>query len=258
MDLPRVNSIASVGIIFRRTNPLQIFLERKDEGYPVKAVCGLLSLIGGNWIGDDARGDKNTLDTFLREAREELSLDTSTPDMLELSLLGFDVSNMPGTKRRITRDRAPTIEEKQQLQEIISEIDNSTVPYRDFLLTIPKSVYDRVDPENTQPTTSAICSYWCSPLPEHAWKALATLQAAFGNISSESFSLVTSLENIVKREDHIAFGHDRVIKKFFEDLGFANSVRNLSLVEGITVEEIGLPLASYGRYLEKYSVAKHP
>ena len=68
-----VNNTASVVIIFRQKNPAEVFLEIKDDKYPMRVFQRCLNIIGGNWIGEQALNDFGPLGTLYRELQEEIT-----------------------------------------------------------------------------------------------------------------------------------------------------------------------------------------
>jgi len=250
-----VNNIGSVGIIYRSSDPSQLFIEIKDDGLPIKAFRRGLCPIGGNWIGEASKKDQNTLETFRRELNEEITPQSTVAFTLESSLLGL----MPdGHFYRTPRaNNTPSEEEIETLNNLKKFIMGMREPFGDYIIDMPKEVFDRADPENKREGSSALVSYWLIALPENYWKQLIDLQNAFVNLSNESISTITSLEEIVDAEVKFAYGHDRPFQEFFLAQGF-QLARRLSLIDGITYRKVGMPLASYSDYLELYDVKRKP
>lgn len=255
MKKQRINNIASVGIIVRKANPSQIFIEVKDDGYPMKAFRRTLCPIGGNWIGEASRHDISPLYTFYRELKEELSLEKRTASTLELKLLGLtpedNFYNTPRTEQIVTAD------ERQILEDLKQIIIENCVPFGDYINAIPKKVLDQADPKNERDGFTALVSYWIIVLDEKYWRDLAILQDKFGNLSNESITIITTLEEIVETGVKTAFGHDRPLQQFFLCYGLEQA-KSFPLVDGISSQEVGKPMASYQDYLIKYEVAKKP
>jgi hypothetical protein len=250
----QVTSIASVGIIFRASNPAQIFLEVKDDGHPIMLVRRQLCFIGGNWIGEGAKGDGNTLGTFKRELKEEICFERPMRDSVELNLLGQGgVEKFVPTP--ITTEATPA--DKINLKRLKGIIGGSAVPFGDFVNTVEKAAFDAADPGNKLEGISALVSYWTVALSEDDWKGLLGLQMKFGNLSAESLTIITSLEEIIGTGTKTAFGHDRVLREFFLCRGL-NMAKNLPLVPNIRSEKVGVPLPAYEDYLARYEVVKKP
>lgn len=255
MEKAIVNNIAGVGIIYRASDPSQIFIEIKDDGLPIKAFRRGLCPIGGNWIGEVAKKDKGTWDTFRREFNEEINFESAVASTLELRLLGFmPEDNFYQTPRN---DYTPSSEEIEILNNLKKFITGVREPFGDYVIDMPKEVFDRVDPENKREGFSALASYWLIALPENYWEQLLVLQSAFANLSNESLSVITSLKEIVDAGVKFAYGHDRPLQEFFLTQGF-QLARKLSLIAGITYRKVGMPLASYADYLELYNVRRKP
>lgn len=249
-----VNNISSVTIIARAAKRNQIFIEVKDDGYPLRVFRRCLCPIGGNWIGQAARQDRNPLDTVRREINEELSLDKRTASMLELSLLGMKPEK--NFYQTPSFDQPAEEAEIKVLNELKRVITESCAPFGDYLQIIPKEVLDRADPENKRDGFAGICSYWVVVLNEYDWEQLTALQKKFGNLSNESVTLFTSLEEIIETGVKTAFGHDRPLQQFFLCHGFS-AARQFPLIEGISSQPIPT-MASYTDYLEKYEILRKP
>lgn len=251
----KVNNIASVGIIYRKTNPSEIFIEKKDAGYPIKLFRNCLCPIGGNWIGKEAKQDKNPLETFRREIAEELNPINPTASNFELRLLGIESKSK---ERRIHRHRnAITPHDKKILTKIKNAIEKSARPFGDFILSTPKKYLDQADSKNKLIDLTCLVSYWLVPLDEKSWNNLSFLQKKYANLSSESHSQITSLENIVKTKQFIGFGHDQVFKKFFLDQKI-NLARKMKIIKGPRAQKIGSPKSSYLKYLANFEISKKP
>jgi hypothetical protein len=253
----RINNIASVGVIYRKTNPRQIFIDVKDGGYPIEAFRWMFCPIGGNWIGRDALKDEDTYDTLCRELSEELSLDREEVSTEEAKLLGLNPqettyvvpkNNVPPTKQ----DRAELAHLKRVFAETAADL-----PFGDFLVTVPKSVLDQQFPGNTRPGYTSILSYWRIPIEEKEWTLLETLHKKYGNISIESMAVIVSLDEIIATQRHTCCGHDRIMQRFFESVGCIDAT-HYPLLDDICCTELHLPLGSYDQYLERYDIVRHP
>lgn len=250
-----ISNISAVAIIYSEGDPSKIFIEIKDDGHPIPAMRRKLCFIGGNWIGEAAKNDRNTIDTTSREIREELSLDkppASTKDLFDLGIVDeistYKIETSP-TKIEDT--------DRENLDLIKAMLQRKLRPFGDFVNTIPKSVLDAFDPKNTRDGFSGLCSYFTVAVDEAYWERLVDLQRKFGNLSNESITLITSLDQIIESGTGIAFGHDRVLQRFFDLMGCKNSTK-LPLVSGITSEAVGNPLPSYQHYVDRYEILKKP
>lgn len=253
MKKERVSNLASVGIIFRTANPSEIFIEIKDDGYPLKVFRRCLCPIGGNWIGEAGKRDRKPLDTFRREFDEEISLQRAIASTLELKLLGFEPEgNFYQTPKK---DYIPTSDETKIFAELKQVIAESCTPFGDFKCQIPKEVILREEPESKREGFTAIVSYWLVAVSEDRWKQLTNLQRAFGNLSNESITIITSLREIIETGTKTAFGHDRALQKFFLSFGLKDAYR-LPFIEGIQAKEVGKTLASYEEYMSKYDIQR--
>ena len=255
MEKIKITNIAAVGIIYRAFRPDQIFLEMKDGGHPIKLVRHQLCFIGGNWIGEAAKQDGNTLATFRRELNEELSFERQIRNSAELTQMGMaEAATFAPTP---SSGVLVTYEDHWNLKYLKNTICRSAVAFGDYMNTVPKSALDAADPGNTRDGFTSLASYWTIGLNEDDWHALRALQKKFGNLSSESITMVTSLDEIVRTGTNTAFAHDRVLRRFFlaNDLVDANF---LPLVPGLKSVPAGMPLPSYTAYLERYDVERTP
>jgi len=251
----KVNGIAAVGIIYAASNPTKIFIEVKDDGHPIKLVRRQLCPIGGNWIGERAKPDANPLVTFRRELDEELSFDRPIRDAGELVLLGQADSEVfaPTPDPSICPDQ----DDINKLVHIKSVIESLAVPFGDFINTVPKAVLDEADPDNKRDGFASLVSYFAIGLGEQDWAMLVALQKKFGNLSNESITLITTLDEIIRTDTKTAFGHDRVMQRFF--LGYGQELaKDLPMVLGLESEYVGVSMETYAEYLARYDVLKHP
>ncbi|MDO8663275.1 MAG: hypothetical protein Q7K28_00325 [Candidatus Wildermuthbacteria bacterium] len=250
-----VDHVAAVAIIINAGSPSQIFAEIKDDGLPIKAFRRTICPIGGNWIGQAARNDYGPRGTLCRELTEELSLEKTTASTLELRLLGdIPEGNFYQTP---SLDVKPTEAATQGLEELKRAIAQGCMPFGDFIITIPRAVFDRADPQNKRDGMKYIVSYWAIALDETRWKNLVLLQEMFGNLSNESITVITSLEEIVSAKMRCAYGHDGPLRQFFLAMGLPLA-DNLPMIDGISGEFIGPSLASYAEYLKRYEVLRKP
>ncbi len=251
----RITNISAVGIIYPEYDPSQIFIEMKDDGHPIKLVRHQLCPIGGNWIGDAAKNDRNPLATFRRELHEELSFDHPMRNSVELAQMGMAkaASFAPTPSNEVT----PTVVDIFLLNQLKETIRDSARPFGDYLNTVPREALDAADPANKRDGFTSLASYWTVGLNELAWDRLCKLQKKFGNLSNESITMVTSLDEILRTNTKTAFGHDRVLRQFWLNMEFHQAAQ-LPLVPGLESVPQGRPLNSYDEYLQLYDVAKMP
>jgi len=248
------NNVSAVGIIYREANPREILIEAKTGDHPWELVRGQLCVIGGNWIGENARGDKGPLDTFLREVREELSLDRPRGSSLELQKL----HEMPLEDFRATPiKRTPAESDRALLEGLREGILAQAEPFLMALNSVDESAFVRADPQHTKGGTRGISCYYMMALNEDDWGILAKLQFDYGNLSNESVTLITSLDEILETGHHAAFAHDYVLRAFFMSRGFAEA-ENFPLVEGGRSIPLGMPCKTYEELTELFDIAKTP
>lgn len=255
MEKITVNNIASVGIIFRESDPKNIFIDIKDGGYPIKAFRWMHCPIGGNWIGQNALGDASPLATFRRELTEELSLDKQRIFTGETKQLGIDSEQQSYTVPK--NDVIPTEKDYENLNYLKLIFSSDAKPFGDFRVIVPKSVFDKGVPDNTLGDIPSLFTYYLVSVRENDWRILEYLHEKFGNLSVESLAVVTSLDEIISTPRYTCCGHDRIMKEFFTQMGCVNASQ-YPLLEGITCESMGMPFGSYDKYLEHYEVLRRP
>ena len=251
----KVNGLASVGIIYRAKNPSQIFIEIKDDGHPIKHARRKGCFIGGNWIGENAKEDKRPYHTYRRELREEISFDRPMRNSLDYVLLGVasEESFEPTPEPTIQ----PTQADKESLAHLKKMMTVFALPFGDYINTITKVALNASDPNNTREGFSALVSYWQVGLNEEDWTLLESLQRKFNNLSNESITMITSLEEMIEKRIEMAFSHDRVLANFFVSKRLLHAI-NLPMVSDVFSEFVGSPMIDYPVYLEKYDVLRHP
>lgn len=256
MSKQRIAGISSAALMFRAANPAQIFLEMKDDTYPLKMMRRKLFFIGGNWIGEDAKEDQGPLDTVRREIFEEISLKRQTHDPSELVLMGLlvgapEAPNAPKAQDSISTNDAAC------LKEIKWAMCGNLAPFDTLKLTITQKAMLLADPDCKRKAYTNIICCWVVPLGESTWSNLVRLQQKYGNISSESISMMVSLNQIIERNIYACPGQDQTLQRFFRAMGLPRA-RKLPLVEHVETEWLGPALASYRDYLEIYDVERRP
>jgi hypothetical protein len=250
-----INSISAVGIIVRKKNRRQIFMEMKTADYPRRTFAELGLIPGGNWIGEKAKGDMGPRDTLVREWGEEITFEKPIANFHELNLL-FSERRL-GTYQVKGSDWKASESELRELAHIKDVVAAGYVPFGDYLQLVPEEVFRRGEPEYSKGDWRGICSVWQVELLESDWNLLVKLQNLAGNLSNESITVIRSLDEILKTRWNVAWGHDTILKKFFLEGGFKEA-KDFPLVPGITTEWLGAPLADYNKYLRLYEVEKRP
>lgn len=252
-----ITNHSAVALIYRQLHPNQIFIEMKDDGHPIRLVRRQLCPIGGNWVGKGAARDKNPRATVCREVvMEELSFDHPSRDPIELMELGHskDAELMAPTKRL---DTEVTPEDKADLDTIKAVIQNELKPFGDFLDTVTKEAMDNADPANKREGFTVLSSYFTVGFDEEVWAKLVRLQTKFGNLSNESVTLITSLEEIIEAGTKTAFGHDGPLQAFFASHGLPLAAQ-LPMVPGTSSTFIGVPRSRYADYAADFMATKKP
>lgn len=251
----QVNTISAVGIIYRASDPTQIFLEKKTAGYPRKIfLAGLL--IGGNWIGEKGASDRNPLETFRREIKEEITFEKPPSSFQEFNLIHSE--NHRGSYR-VTGSEiwTPTFKDRDRLNNLKNEIIVSCQPFWDFVQRVPEEVFRRAEPDYNKGDYCGLCSVFQAGLSEGQWKILIDLQEKSGNLSNESQTVITSLSEIVSSGFRIGWCQDRMLQSFFLSRGFKEA-NDMPLIPGVEAIWVGRPKNSYENYLSIYDVAKRP
>ncbi len=227
----------------------------KDDGHPIKLYRRGLCCIGGNWIGEQAKNDLNPLATYKREVGEELSFGKTTASTLELRLLGLQPEgnfySVP------TTGVVPSTDDESALMEIKNILTSRCAPFGTWINFITKRALDAADQKNTREGFSTLSCYWTTALKEDEWKTLVGLQKKFGNLSNESITVVTSLDEILESGVSGAFVHEQVLQQFFLSFGFKEAMK-MRIIPHQTSTYAGTALASYDEYLERFEVVKHP
>lgn len=253
--MKNVDHAAAVGIIYRRKNPEEIFIEVKDDGHPLKLVRRCLCIIGGNWIGEAGANDISPRDTFKRELWEEIVIDKAVASTMELDLLGFQPEEsfyqVPISK--VT----PKDKDRRDLNHLKEIITENCQPFADYLGNIPKEVMDEADPQNKREGFKTILSCWMTPLDEKDWQILVRLHNKFNNLSQEALTTIISLSEIIANGVKPAFEHGQVLKDFFLWQGFKKA-EHFPLIKGITTIKIGSPRNSWLDYLKDYEIVRKP
>jgi len=249
--IEQLTNCASVGIIYRASDPSQVFLEIKDAGYPRKVFVGMGCLIGGNWAGEAAKNDLSPIDTFRREVEEELSFENALVDPIELKQL-HDVTDLKSLDIGRRRSNVTPIHlDLYVLKILVKTIKERAAPYRVHIVTVPERVFRRGESKYSKGDVKTLVSYYTIGLAEFEWAFLAALHQKFGNLSNESITLITSLDEIVEMGFQVSWGHDQALRMFFLDHGFEKA-RKMAMVPGITTRYLGQPANSYKTYLERF------
>lgn len=253
----QVGHIAVNGIIYRATNPEEIFTDIKDNTYPLIVWRGCVCLIGGNWTGKGARYDVSPLATFAREIEEELSFAKPIQSTAELgeTLVSHTA---PITYRVKGLDKEATLEDEADLRIVKRAIVRSARSFDDYIVTVPHEVFLRGDPETKQTTMIALVCVLDVGLDEETWTILARLQREFGNISCESESHILSIDNMIENNILAMSGQDKTLQEFFESKVIMRE-RVLPTDPVVSVRRASVhPRFSYWEYLKHYSVTRKP
>lgn len=250
----QVNNFPTVCIVYRQSDPRQIFIEVKDDSLPMKVYREALCPLGGNWIGEEARSDKGPRETLVREINEELTLERNQRDLDESATLGLS-ENAVLEQTPISGEEVREID-IEKLNLIKSAIIDNLEPFGDYILDISKRVLDE-DADNAHLGFKALTSYFTAGLDEEVWSAIEELQKRFGNLSTESTTVVTSLGDILEKNLRFAYSHDQVFKKFFVDAGYAEATA-MSVFDNPVITFVGQTRETYDEYLVDFVIKKTP
>jgi len=224
-------------------------VELKDFGYPFPRFQGRHCIIGGNWIGERAKGDDNPTETMCREFGEEFSFDRPIVTFEELSRLGFGENAsyvVPGTTIQ------PDPQDLEDLASIKELISNWAWPWQDILQIVPTEIHN-----GKRPGSITLCSYHCMLLCGDEWGRLTRLQTKFGNLSNESITLITTVDQMIATDLMGTWGHDQALRMFLMENRVPRA-EELPTLEGITIEPVGQMLDDYDEYMARYEIECHP
>lgn len=248
-----IRHIASVIVVYRATDPSQIYIDIKDDGLPVKVFRRTLCPVGGNWIGNAAASDRSPLETAKRELLEEISFERPARSMLELKQLGLaDQEVMASTS---IQDPKPSAVDIASLEDLKHKMVSGLEAFGDYIVSVSADTFKIGDPDNQTGAMEFLVSYYTVGLREADWTMLTSLQRRFGNLSNESISTICSLKEIAGSKVHCAYGHEWALGDFFKSYGFADV---LDAVPCTSAKRIGLPLASYTEYEKQFDIARKP
>lgn len=240
-----ITHVAAVAIIYRATNPLDLFLEVKDDGYPKPFGRRKLNFPGGNWIGEGAASDDSPLETLIRELGEEFSLERGERSSVELELLGLADTEV--FKPAPISDREVTDADVNDLEAVTDEICKSLTDWGSYLHFAHPEMGGGV----------ALVSYYSAALGERGWRMLVELQEKFGNLSNEAPTVIISADEILNKRLGVAFAHGPILQGFLLKHG-VNRAYDLSTMSGIHVVPVGPTPDSYDWILRRFNIAKKP
>ena len=244
----KIGGISTVVIPFRESQPWEIYAETKDSTYPWFPNC--LCFIGGNWGDAPSVNDKSPRDTLIREITEEL----------DLSKHGEKYLSPRNTEKVLPED-------VDMLASLIATIKAGIRPFGDYLQKIPTEVFCKQDPARAKQKEAAgkpvtevtgICSYNVCPLTDTTWGELLYLHSKFGRLSVESCDRPVSLDDIIRDGMKWIYAHQQAAKDFFASYARRSDYQHMPMIEGISSEKIGMPLASYDEYRKLYDIEKDP
>lgn len=253
----KVSHCSSVLIIYRLSDPSQVFAEVKDFGYPVKVFAGGYCLIGGNWIARNEAGpahaDRSPYDTVVREFREEFTLKRTKVDPGECAKLGI-ADNVEAYTTSL--DREPTEEDSARLDFLRDRIITKIIHYRSAIIEVPADVFLKADPGYSKGGYTILTSYFYAGLGEESWAELMYLQEKYGNLSNESLTTVLTLNRLFDGKPLGTWGHDQALQAFFMD--FDMEAEAMPIVLGITAIEVVSAPGDYQGILERFEVENYP
>lgn len=250
-----VGHVSATLLVYRESDPRQIYIDLKDDGLPIKAFRRTLCPLGGNWVGDGARKDKNPAETLRRELEEELSFEKARRDSIELKHLGLGDAEMFDAVK--VSSALVTEEDEKDLAHLKRVMCDQMAPFGDYIVHVSRQTLDAADPGNSREGFTYLTSYFMVGLSEDNWSRIERLQKKFGNLSNESISMITSLTEIVVSQTACAYGHEHGLGDFFIEIAKVAD-QPLPILSGTSGLRIGSPCDSYTQYLQQFEVARKP
>ncbi len=262
----KVNNICVCGIITRASNPSQIFVDRKFQ-YPSKAIDGRLCPPGGNWFGEAANSDNTPFDTFVREMKEELALKHGTQDMAEMGAL--DDSKQEGAYQTPEGSASVTDEDRADLEVVTNALVTGAELFGTYIITTSGQYFLDADPNDKRGENNlvSLCCYFTVWIEEAAWNKLERLQKKFGNLSNESVTLITSLDEMLAanaqetdpyKRFEFAWAHGWAMRDYFTRNGYPQADELLPPQNTSARRLLTLGIARYEDILDHYEVGKVP
>ena len=246
-----ISHVSSAVFIFKKTAPDRLFIEMKDDGYPVRSLRGNLNPFGGSWSAEDA-ADLNPYDTLTRELDEELTFKPLLGDQKNNNYSG---SISTDTTATASFAQPPKIDDEQTLRQIKELIIQESSFYGQFLVRAFKEVADQ-STSGSQPDLTQLVTYYTCLLDDDTWHTLSHLQSTFGNLSSEARTVLTDLEEMVSSSRSIIYGHDQTLQRIWQEMGYQKA-RELLLCSHPPITEIE-PFVSYQELTDRYYLPNSP
>lgn len=239
-----ITHIAAIGIIFKKSDPRQILMEVKDDGFPRPAARGPrrgLSFFGGNRFGPDAEGDNGPIDTLRRRIRGRLALTHQLARPVELAALQQIPPGEFILKPNMIHEVEPV--DMVKINALAEAICAAAWPMNSFLNN---------EPDGGQ---ALVVVFECG-LSDSAWQMLVELMERFGNISRLCPTIITNLDELVQTQMHSAFGINDVLESFwaFKVLEATGLMKDNNTI----AEWCGAPMRTYTDYERYFSCAPTP
>jgi len=244
-----VNHVGAMSMIYCVDDFRLMILNQKDGEHSISMAKNCLNVVGGSFIGEAAKKDKNPLATVTRHLQFKLSLIGERPvdDTVLKELDLIDVVQNRQNKQNIVDVKSA---DERELAEIKNRIISNTVPFGDYLLTTPAGVINETKP------IKVIFSYFTSPVDIKDWQALKRLYAKYETLSSVDEVKIVNFQSILDSGQNFAFGHDIAVRNFLSQ-GAADLVE-MPMVQGVKGEFIGCARDFYQDYFNEFDVLLHP
>lgn len=244
--MTEITKTASAVVIHKYGDSTRIFMEYKGDKYPLPEFRNCLCLIGGHWIGNDAKADINPRATLHRELLEELSLEKGKCNTAEMQLL--DPKYQP-INYTVKPCKVPI--EKVDI-ELFDEVKYHITRRLQFFCSYLSTF------ENKGGLQSTYVSYFTAPLLPEFWDALEYLQEKYGNLSNESETHIATLPQLATNW-RIGFGHAQVLKDFFSSYGYANRAMHIKTLPNVNMRAVpDGEIESYLTLLAQYNIKRNP
>lgn len=244
--MTEITKTASAVVIHKYGDSTRIFMEYKGDKYPLPEFRNCLCLIGGHWIGNDAKADINPRATLHRELLEELTLEKGLCSTSEMQLLNPEYQPIHYTVKPC---KVPVEKQDIELFDLVkSHINTRLQFFRSYLSTF----------ENQQSRQATYVSYFTAPLLPEFWEALEYLQEKYGNLSNESDTCIATLDQLTAN-CRIGFGHAQVLKDFFTAYGYGNRAMAIKTLPSVCMRATSdEEIQSYSDLLRDYHIKYYP
>lgn len=196
-----------------------------DNTYPVIKYRGrAIGTSGGMVAGEDV----SPFETLRRETLEEFSREQDYEDKFDPTLAAV---TGPGSRP----ERIERFAEQGLIDEVRDALLRESKPFRDYLVHVP-AVQEGRNPFDM------VLSTYSATLPQDLIESIRAALERGEGIKNEGLSRLVSVQSLINGTPLTAWATGHVIRDL-KEIGPPNP-------EGVTVENIGLPRASFAEYRE--------